>query len=933
MADTAPTPNPRTDALKRRSTRIVQAVPLTVTGVDALGRPFEERTSTSIVNCHGCRYQSKHYVLKNMWINLEVPHPEQGRPPRSVRGRVMWIQRPRTVRELFQVGVELEIPGNIWGIAFCPPDWFPFPESGIHVAAPPPQSLPEKADEGMPEENATWSSTPEPDFTADNVRPIQIPSPASSPIEPPQQQPLAQQSVPLTNETREQLRTDVREYAAEAVASEVRRLLDSLQRQLQDASEKAAQAATGEAAEKAIQNAMAKSEALAEERLRLLADRLNEEFGQKLDQHYQQVTAQSGEIEPARREALSQQVQSQLNEGLGQMRAGANAAETEFQAVIEHSRANLEQLRREIEDSVSASLQEGLQRLKTQADDARSRVAELENAQRQVIDKITSVFASAEADWQTRLDANTASAASRWEAQFGASNERAAQQLTERLAVSSLLAREQFEKDLADRAASAGKALQDAVADAESRLGAERASFDNQIAQVQSLFAQVQASAQALAGQARQIEAEQQAANGELERRAAALVELHSQELSRSGESAIAAWTSRLQPSLEALGQQTVAQLGTQLEQELGSQMSRASLALGRLESRSLSAEEMARRLEKEFATQFSQTAEATSAQLQKQLETMGNDFQQLERAAAQRLLAEIEAKATETTHTAFESLFKTADWYEKKVQNQMQSTLEKGLEQGVNQLREKAGEISRVFAGELDHYSRSYVEHTHGQVEEAAREAQERASKLFQELTVSTVYAASQQIQSKAESTLGEFQGKLSSAVGKLAAQMEEQVARARAEMETVTRRISAESAAAVTQQAQQALAGARNELISQTQSARDRLRLETEESEKQLREVLAAAGEQGIETYKQRLESAANSWLLTTASRLNQQSGEQLENLSRAAEARLNETCKQVFTRMGEILHRQMLDLVPPTAPPAAPLPPQKDPGNQTS
>ena len=88
---------------KRRSSRIVQAVPLLVKGVDALGRPFVERTSSLIINCHGCRYQSKHYVLKNMWVTLEIPHPETGQLPRQVRGRVAWIQRPRTVRQLFQV--------------------------------------------------------------------------------------------------------------------------------------------------------------------------------------------------------------------------------------------------------------------------------------------------------------------------------------------------------------------------------------------------------------------------------------------------------------------------------------------------------------------------------------------------------------------------------------------------------------------------------------------------------------------------------------------------------------------------------------------------------------------------------------------------------------------------------------------------------------
>src|SRR3981189_2355011 len=117
-----------TELRKRRSTRIVQAVPLVVTGVDALGRPFVERTSSLIINCHGCRYQSKHYVLKNMWVTMEIPHQESGQPPRTVRGRVAWIQRPRTGRQLFQVALELEVSGNVWGIAFPPQDWTAVPE-------------------------------------------------------------------------------------------------------------------------------------------------------------------------------------------------------------------------------------------------------------------------------------------------------------------------------------------------------------------------------------------------------------------------------------------------------------------------------------------------------------------------------------------------------------------------------------------------------------------------------------------------------------------------------------------------------------------------------------------------------------------------------------------------------------------------------------
>jgi hypothetical protein len=129
------------DAQKRRSTRIVQAVPITVTGVDALGQPFKERTTTVMVNCHGCKYQSKHYVPKNSMVTLEVRRPEAGQK-RTTQGRVVWVQRPRTVRELFQIGLEFEVPGNVWGIAFPPEDWFSSPyDAGIE--GPTPAAAPE----------------------------------------------------------------------------------------------------------------------------------------------------------------------------------------------------------------------------------------------------------------------------------------------------------------------------------------------------------------------------------------------------------------------------------------------------------------------------------------------------------------------------------------------------------------------------------------------------------------------------------------------------------------------------------------------------------------------------------------------------------------------------------------------------------------------
>jgi hypothetical protein len=105
---------------RRRSERVSKSLALIVRGIDLLGQPFEERTSTLAVNLHGCRYSSKHHLPRNTWVTLELP---QGPRRHSLRARVAWIQRPHSVREFFQVAVELESPANVWHIDAPPPGW------------------------------------------------------------------------------------------------------------------------------------------------------------------------------------------------------------------------------------------------------------------------------------------------------------------------------------------------------------------------------------------------------------------------------------------------------------------------------------------------------------------------------------------------------------------------------------------------------------------------------------------------------------------------------------------------------------------------------------------------------------------------------------------------------------------------------------------
>ena len=107
----------------RRSTRIERSVPLIVFGQNRMGEPFVERTVSTSLNLHGCRYPSRHDYGVGSWVTMQVVGLSVEPKPPAVRARVRSVHTAQSSRELQQVGVELENPGNVWGIVTPPQDW------------------------------------------------------------------------------------------------------------------------------------------------------------------------------------------------------------------------------------------------------------------------------------------------------------------------------------------------------------------------------------------------------------------------------------------------------------------------------------------------------------------------------------------------------------------------------------------------------------------------------------------------------------------------------------------------------------------------------------------------------------------------------------------------------------------------------------------
>jgi hypothetical protein len=101
----------------RRSTRLPLEVPVLVTSLDP-AQPFSEPGNTTLVNAHGCGLILPRALAHGMAVRLEIVSAK-----RHTTAHVSEVVPLGGDPETWLVGLELDIPGNFWGIDYAPSDW------------------------------------------------------------------------------------------------------------------------------------------------------------------------------------------------------------------------------------------------------------------------------------------------------------------------------------------------------------------------------------------------------------------------------------------------------------------------------------------------------------------------------------------------------------------------------------------------------------------------------------------------------------------------------------------------------------------------------------------------------------------------------------------------------------------------------------------
>ena len=904
--------NASAELRKRRSTRIVQAVPLVVTGVDALGRPFVERTSSLIINCHGCRYQSKHYVLKNMWVTMEIPHPETGQPPRKVRGRVAWIQRPRTVRQLFQVALELEVSGNVWGIGFPPEDWTAFPEAAEHIVM--------KLD-GTPEASQAPVPVAETDTTlhlgevelpppveADNLR--VFPSPASTTDASLQ---LARQVARLVADAKQQIQAATREAASQAVSAERRLSFEQWERkfaagraEIQNETTQAIEKLQHEADEQSRTAHATAAEALRTELPRWLAPQLEQltrdltaslsrEGAAQRNEHAQQLDSMTDALRKAAQygEYAASRLKTQAEQTQAQIAAQAEAAGK----TLEESARQHEQYANGQRETLIATANEIQQQVK----------AALASAESSLHSQLASELEAAQARWQAAIESTLSEAQDR---AAGGLNEHARGWL------------DQVQDEIARHAKAARESTENAALETEHRLTALRDSLHEQTKRLESVLAVAAETRQRLEQHSAQVDGAQQQSLAGFQSQLENVLSPHREEMQRRSEAMLDEINAKIRATFEEASSQAVAQFDRQIAELVQPHVRRAEEAVHRLAGgRSLL--DAALTLQQDRIRNSADEAFAESlSRFRENLGSVEQILQESSQTITGRNLAELEGKASDLKHQMVEELLKSAEWYEKKAQTQIQNLTERAVEHAGNQLREKAGEVSGVFASELDHTSRSFVGHAQTQMEEVVRESFERARALFAEAADTTAAAFADEVQRTGRQELDGF----NEAVRRSRDEARQQLDAARVEFaqQTTTEQ------EAFLRRFQSSMSGALDTGVAEAQKKvsegfaplLDSWKAMTAAHQQEMQNIYGRMGEQATEQYKSRLESVSNQWMLATVSSLDHQSREMISGIAATAEEKLREACARVFDGVGESLRERLREMAQNLAPQPPPL-----------
>ncbi len=839
---------------RRRSVRVSDALPLLIRGNDLLGQPFEERTATLNFNLHGCRYSSKHHLPKNTWLTLELPKTSGHR---NVRARVAWIQRPHSVREFFQIAVELESPENIWGLDSPPVDWasdLPVYQTAATSSGELNSNVPIETSSGaVPTTIVSFMGKLMADMKDSSFKTSETESNSGPEFTPAADSPFLRE-----------LRTELDRHAAKAIETAATR-----------AEERIKQSA-GEVEQKRV--------AASEDSFR----KWREEF----EKAQSEAREQFDEHLAARQSEFLKGLKAEVEENFGRARVLMIEVDQNLKTLHEEAGVAQETISRMAKSRLEIEGAEAARASKTSAEGTKENSAVSE----------TDVRA-----WQERLQSEMNLAQAQWNELLQSSLDSSLQRLVEQLSERSQEVQQSGEHKISERFADLIQPLTQAASKANETLAEARSGLEKQVAAAHESLEDTERSATRIRENSAQFEAASHDSLNELHRRLENMLDAQTAEMARRIEVLAAGMSQRISPAIESMGNQQVERAIAQMETKLAPHLERVPALVRELAAREIQAEE-GLRLHRERLRQASENNQRdVDSRMVFTLAELHRDFESARTQALAKWNEELDTSGVRASHAATESLSRVSEWFQQEARARLQVLVEQALTSAQAGFEEKTSEAIRGFEDRLTQRSSERVTQISHDLEQFGNDFTARTRTGLESAAVAAAASFGEVLRGISDQEIDFFGQRSHNASQERSQEFERTSSQLLRNLESDAQSSMEQFHAQMSSQIGNRIEEGRGAFAAEFGKLMESYRADRDAHQQQWVAKLndLTAGAEG--KYQERLENASDTWSVASVRRLNEHGQNVIESLMRSADQSLRDSFAKVFEGLSALLRER--------------------------
>jgi hypothetical protein len=777
-----------------------------------------------------------------------------------MRARVAWVQRPHSIREFFQVAVELEGPANIWGLDAPPANWalttLPGEAPGSSQPREDLRTVPESEGRpavAVPVNISALMGNPMNDMTGSSG--FRSEHEASLPIES-----SAAANSPLLRD----LRAELERQAKEAIAGATEQARQEILRAAEEAKQE--RASTG-------------------------------------DDFFRRWRAEFELAQAGAREEFSAQLAARQNEFLKGLKSEFEENFAEARELMNELTRHAETLRTENEAAQDAVSRMAQSRLEFEA-------LEMSHASKPHAESANEEAASSEsaaAVWQQRLTAEMTVALAQWKELLQSSLDGSMQRLVEQMSERSQDVLHGAELKMTERITEMRQPLEQASSEAREALAAIKSSLEQELSLARTSLSEIEQ----VAGRTKEYSAQLEAAThdtlNELHRRLEKILDAQTTELNRRAENLAAGVSQRVAPALDSLGQQFLERTMAQVESKLAPRFERVPELLRELAAREVQVEESLR-LHRERLRQVSENNQReVSAQLTATILDLRNDFESARKEALAKWSEELDTTGVRASHSAAESIGRTSEWFQQEARARLQVLVEQTLTGATAGFEEKTADEMKKFETQLTAESAKHAVQIHERLEGFAGDLAGRTRTELDKAAEAAASSFGQVLRDISDREVQQFATASRTSMQERTQELERSTAQHFQQLGDGAAALVARFEAQMASQLEASTTEGRAALSAEFASTLDGFRAERDAYHKEWAESLDHLGGEAVGRYQERLDTTSDSWIVSSVRRLNEHGQNVIESLLRSADQALRESCSKVFDGLAQVLRER--------------------------